>query len=154
MKSLLSQSVLSALLFGSYISAFPLESPSGLDQLAPRATAPSICSDFRRFDSSCWTTLQVADYLTSWNKTTPKCAKNGGNGSNCCTAGEPWSTCFLRLAIGSAGYSCDSLSPTFCTNPNVAVNDRLDPAIRFQARYVASAIFAIHLLFAGYDKGK
>ena len=146
---------LSAFLLASSVTAVPFELPSSSPQLNPRATAAPICSSDRRAaDPSCWTTLKIADYLTTWSKTTPSCSENNGDGSDCCEAAEPFSTCFLRLASGAAGYQCDRLNSNFCSDAATTISSKLSPAIQAQARYVSLAIYQIHLFFSSYSAGQ
>ncbi|KAI4178689.1 MAG: hypothetical protein LQ346_007364 [Caloplaca aetnensis] len=106
---------LSALLLASSVIAVPLDLSADAEKLTPRA--PPVCTTDRTLiDPLCWDTLKIGDYLTSWGKTTPKCADTGRTGVKCCTSTESWSTCFLRLATGSPGYKCDDMSPAFCGN--------------------------------------
>lgn len=146
-----SSSVL-ALLLASSVIAVPFDPSADAGKLAPRA-APVCTADGRIIDPSCWDALKIGDYLTSWGKSTPNCADISGSGSNCCSSRESWSTCFLRLASGTAGYQCDDMSPTFCTNAP-QLSEKIGPDIRPQVMYVIHAIFSVHQLFASYNKGK
>lgn len=55
---------------------------------------------------SCWDTLGMNQFMFRWNSTAQGCEK-----------GEIWSTCFLRLAYGMAGYDCSRLGSLKCTPP-------------------------------------
>ncbi|KAL8896959.1 MAG: hypothetical protein Q9207_007462 [Kuettlingeria erythrocarpa] len=109
-------------------------------------------ADESMIDPSCWDILKIDDYLASWGKTTPKCAVTGRFGVDCCTSTESWSTCFLRLATGSAGYKCDDMSPTFCGN-TPQLSAEIGPDIRPQVSYIVRGIFSIHQFFASYNRG-
>lgn len=57
---------------------------------------------------SCWDTLGMTQWMFNWNFTTTTCQP-----------GEIWSTCFLRLAYGSAGYDCSTLGSLNCSAPRL-----------------------------------
>lgn len=57
---------------------------------------------------SCWDSLGMMLWMFHWNSTTKTCEP-----------GEIWSTCFLRLAYGSAGYDCSMLGSLNCTAPRL-----------------------------------
>ena len=57
---------------------------------------------------SCWDSLEMNQWMFNWNFTTKTCEN-----------GELWSTCFLRLAYGSAGYDCSTLGSVNCTGPQL-----------------------------------
>lgn len=54
--------------------------------------------------ASCWKSLKVADYLTSWEK------KNFGN----CEEGQAWSTCFNIVAATLPGHDCLEINSAKC----------------------------------------
>lgn len=153
-------------LLASSVSAVPSRllsivdrrAPSNLDGQGTVGKSKASCNDLtNELSSSCWNTLQIDDYLTGWRKSIPDCAVSGGAGSDCCFfATEPWSTCFLRLATGSAGSDCSVLSQFSC-NPKLQsvqdLNSSLSPAIKAQVYYVTAAIFKIHWLFTSYYHG-
>ena len=101
------------------------------------------CTDLKAdFDSSCWVTLGLSDYLihpqTGWTFTTPSCTENS-SGANCCKPDEPWSTCYLHLAHGVAGDDCSEINPQSCTwDASLDV----DPSIAAQVRYVMRNIYS------------
>ena len=62
-------------------------------------------------NQTCWSSLHCLGSLKQWSADTQTCGQNYGqsgysNASLCCLSSEPWSTCFLRMAKGSAGSSC------------------------------------------------
>lgn len=57
---------------------------------------------------SCWDSLGMNEWMFNWNFTTKTCEP-----------GEIWSTCFLRLAYGSAGYDCSILGSLHCSAPRL-----------------------------------
>ena len=105
------------------------------------------------FDSSCWTSLGVTDFLLDdnkgWLKTTPVCSDS----TRCCLTGEEWSTCFLRLGRGLAGQNCTTLDDQTCTWDN-AVSSDLAPNVAAQIRYTIKAIYGVHDFFSSYYKGE
>ena len=104
------------------------------------------CTDLAsEFNSACWAQLGVSDFLnnpkTGWNVTTKMCsADSNDDGSDCCEAHEPWSTCFLRLALGAAGADCTNIGSQFC-NYQGQLSSAISPSIAPQYHYVARAIF-------------
>lgn len=150
------KSSISALLFVSSVSASPISSPLDLDYLQTRATFN--CTDAAAIPASrCWIDLKVGYYLTNWYRSTPDCADNKGDGSDCCryssSPPETWSACFLRLATDSTGYNCDTTSVATCNFLPVELNDNLNPAARAPAMYAITAIREVHNMFASYDEG-
>ena len=134
----------------SQVFGSPLSAPYGSQDLEPRTTFN--CSDIHGvFDSSCWETLDIAKYLndpvTGWNKTTPTC-EPADDGSKCCLAHEPWTTCFLRLATGTTGTDCTLIGqPVSACTFSTSVYPNLSPSIRNQVRYVVYAIVAVNSFF-------
>ena len=116
------------------------------------------CTDAEAiFDSSCWDTLHVPEYILNWNRTTPICAadKDGTDqdGSTCCEPDEPWSTCFLRLAHGIAGADCSSVIAQTCSwDPTLSPD--LPSSVVPQVRYVMRNIYVINSLIASLYYGK
>ena len=114
------------------------------------------CTDLRAEPSTaCWDELDIPDYLAGWNKTTPICQANGGpgnDGSACCVANEPWSTCFLRLAYGSTGSDCTTMNAQSCVLQ--PLNPKLDQSTAPKVGYVVRNIVAINNLFISYNTRK
>lgn len=104
--------------------------------------------------ASCWNDLAVADYLAAWSRETPTCSATKGDGSDCCVAEEPWSTCFLRVNSGQAGYECDSISMNSCATINPGVSDKIRTDLQPRVRYAMNAIFTVQSLFSSYNTGE
>ena len=71
---------------------------------------------------SCWDTLQMTDWMASWNTSTTICTPTQSVLTPCqCRVNEPWSTCFMRLSYErnrTASYVCTDLTkPEDCTEP-------------------------------------
>ena len=70
------------------------------------------------YDPSCYGQLGINAWLQSWNKTVPRCT-SASSGARCCgpsgNPNEPWSTCFLRLALGNADYDCSQINVKSCS---------------------------------------
>ena len=130
------------------------------------------------FESSCWTSEQVAFYLSDpttgenvnskhcspcissddakciqgWAYTTPKCDPANPDGVGCCTTDETWSTCFIRLGRGLAGANCNVVNAQECTwDDQLATN--LSSAIVPKVRYVLKNIYTINDFFTTYYEG-
>lgn len=135
-------------------AASPLNSDPSIANLDTRATYN--CSDLRAEPSTvCWDQLDIADYLAGWNKTTPICQATGAaqnDGSGCCAPNEPWTTCYLRLAYGSAGTDCTTLNTGSCVLRQLSPS--LDPSVAPKAGYVVRNIEVIYSLFFDYYTSK
>jgi hypothetical protein len=106
------------------------------------------CKDIRAApDSSCWATLGLSQYLndpnTGWNHTTPICDATMTSGA-CCIPGEPWTTCYLRLAHNIGGYDCSQINPQSCA---LNLQQSVDPSIAPQVHYVLKTIYSSYPLF-------
>lgn len=96
--------------------AGPISSPSTETKPRPLpATTATIssspnCTDLSNSTGatypSCWDSLGMNDWMFNWSFTVKTCE-----------SGEIWSTCFLRLAYGSAGYECSKLGSLNCSAP-------------------------------------
>ncbi len=98
------------------------------------------------FDSSCWGVLDLSDWLnnptTGWNHTHPPCDMTQDS-SQCCVAGEPWTTCFLRLGHGTGGSDCSQINVQTCSlDLHQSVND----TVAVQYHYVMKTIYSIKTL--------
>ena len=105
------------------------------------------------FFSECWDILKIHDYLvapvTGWINTVRYCDNVGNSwendGATCCVKGEPWSTCYLRLACPGAAFDCTSTSGGRCTDG--MINDiQVDPSIHAFVRYTVKNIYGKPLL--------
>ena len=133
----------------------------GSDDLeAPLTTKPNLlsnlekrqtynCTDLKApFDSRCWDELNLSGYLldpeTGWNHTTRVCATEqtaeDNDGSDCCKVGEPWTTCYLRLAHGSPGQDCSQINSQFCSYQST-LDPYMDPSIKPSVQYVMKNIY-------------
>ena len=108
-----------ALLFS--ISANATPTPTSTDDHLPKLEDRDIdCNGGNGavYDNSCWNTLNMTSWLQNWNATTSRC-NNSGDGSNCCgpsnNPNEPWSTCFLRLALSNSDYDCSQINLKSCS---------------------------------------
>lgn len=87
--------------------------PATTTAKSPNNSATPNCTDAIRKTTgatypSCWDTLQMNQWMFNWNFTTTSCED-----------GEIWSTCFLRLAYGSARYDCSRLGSLNCSEPQL-----------------------------------
>lgn len=112
------------------------------------------CTDLRADPSTlCWTELGLSDYIADWNRTTPTCKATGNDdGANCCTSDEPWTTCFLRLAYGTAGTDCSTINIQACHLAQLSPN--LKSSIAPKAAYVVRNIVEINNIFTSYYTGE
>ncbi|CAD6577221.1 MAG: hypothetical protein ASARMPREDX12_008269 [Alectoria sarmentosa] len=106
------------------------------------------CTDLEAsFDSSCWNTLNLGEYLNDpeigWNRTAAICTGDEDD-SACCLPTEPWTTCYLRLAHGFPGTDCSEINAQDCSyDPSLAVDPRIAPYVA----YTMKTIYAINDLF-------
>lgn len=115
------------------------------------------CTDpYAFFFSECWGILNIQDYLidpeTGWIATTRICQDSGGrnednNGANCCRKDEPWSTCYLRLAIPGSDHDCTSTSVDRCDAAMIQ-GIKVDPSIHPYVRYTVKNIYGMLVFFA------
>ena len=134
-------SVIAGFLLCSLTSAIPIQGTP----LEKRQTVN--CTDTRAiYDASCWNTLDLGNYLdnpvSGWNHTTPVCSNvpgPAGDGAACCEPGEPWSTCYLRLATGVATYNCLNINDQTCISEPT---ENVDPRIAPEVRYVLHTIYS------------
>ncbi len=131
-------------------AASPIYTDSSTANLETRNTYN--CTNLRADPSPiCWDELDISDYLAGWNRITPTCEVSGGDGSNCCTSEEPWTTCFLRLSYGAAGSDCTTVNLQECTLRPLSPN--LDASIAPKVGYVVRNIVAINSLFVSDYQG-
>ena len=116
----------------------PLPEPDPLQSLEKRAFDCQDTSPAAVFDASCWQQLNLSDFITGWR--VEPCPPDS-TGKNCSLPGEPWSTTFLRLAKGQAGFDCSSVSVGSC-HYDSDLDENLDPKIKPQVRYVMYTIFS------------
>ena len=135
-------------------TASPLHAQSHTANLQSRDTSTSTddCTNiFANSSTGCWDKLDIADYLASWNRTTPSYPANDDDAA-CCSPSEPWTTCFLRLSYDDPGTDCTQLGPQFCSlRP---LSPALDPSIAPKVRYVVNNIVSINSFFSSYDSGE
>ncbi len=134
----------STLLFVALSGHYALISAS---PLLPRQQTHN-CTDLHAiYDSRCWAELGMVDFLTDpktgWNTSTKTCDKST-DGANCCLLNEAWSTCFMRLALGSPGHDCSQINSQACTF-QVASAGQVDPALQPKYQYALKAIFGMTL---------
>ena len=112
------------------------------------------CTDLEAaFDSRCWNELNLSGFLmdpdTGWNHTVRVCSEvesaENNDGSDCCKQGEPWTTCFLRLAHGTPGQDCSQINSQFCSYQS-ALAPSLDPAVKPQYQYIMKNIYGKPIL--------
>ena len=96
------------------------------------------------FDSSCYATLGISDWLKNWNKTVPTCSADQ-DGSTCCgpsgSPNEPWSTCFLRLALADSGHDCTTIKIKNCELEGFKLASSVNASDMAQTRYVIWTIY-------------
>ena len=162
--------IVAASAFLSFAAAAPVQNrifPRSLEtRQAPNCNIGTQVDNPNAYDSSCWDTLGIMQYLTNWKATTPTCTdaeNSAGQTLSCCGASEPWSTCFLRLATTQLNaYDCTQLTPTG-NGPSCSLEANggrafalqgLDPTIASQVNYVALNIITINNFFATYYTGQ
>ena len=133
-------SLLSFLLsISSIISALPSQGPS----LSTRQEDGCTSTDPEAvYDSSCWESLDLTNWLTNWKP--PKICNGHDLGIGCCQENEFWSTCFLRLGMGHSGFDCSQIQANTnnCAFSDLIASD-LDPKERAQYRYILKTIFSM-----------
>ena len=135
----------------SYASASPLYTDSHTADLESRQA--TTCNTLGSAASAtCWDQLNIPDYLATWTGTTDTCAASNSDGSQCCNNGEPWTTCFLRLAYGTPGSDCTAMNSQSCVLNKLSTT--LSPKIAPTVQYVVRNIVNINGLFTGFNQGE
>ena len=132
--------VLSAVLLSTKaILAMPIEEPTIRLRDLNCAGGPGA-----PYDESCWGSLGLSDWLKNWNATAPKCA-GADDGSSCCgpsnNPNEPWTTCFLRLALGNADYDCSQINAKSCSLEGFTLSSKANSSDQAELRYVVRNIY-------------
>jgi hypothetical protein len=146
-QSLYLRSTLSAAFAISLTIASPVSSVDSFLSSRQLNVQPLVnCTDLTSaFDSSCWKTLDLSNYLnnatTGWNKTTSICDITHDS-SRCCIAGEPWTTCFLRLAHGTGGSDCSEINVQTCS---LDMHQTVTADMAPQVHYVMKTIYSTYL---------
>ena len=95
-------------------------------------------------DPSCWDLLDLTNFVTNWNKTTPVCPPGPTTGK-CCGTTEAWTTCFLRMNQPESGSDCTTISScAFSSSLRTIPNDSRMTA---QAHYVVFNIYGEKIPF-------
>ena len=122
---------------------------STMDSLRIEERATYNCSDLKAtFDRRCWVELGLSGFLidptAGWNHTVRICedveSVESNDGSDCCKTGEPWTTCFLRLAHGTPGQDCSQINSQFCAYQS-NLDPSMDPAVKPQYQYIMKNIY-------------
>ena len=162
-----------------YVLASPILTlpASNLPSPTPEADCYNLTA---AFNSTCWDTLDIADYLTNpqtgWVSHVPTCDDSTSSGINkqgCCdfANGEPWSTCYIRIGRGLPGTDCSVINPTSCdwdeeqrmyfaidgnswnVLTQIVVNQTLSPWEQARARYVIWTLVNVNTFFNTYYTG-
>lgn len=110
------------------------------------------CTDPRAdFFEECWGYLNLTAWLQNWNQTTRICSNvpdgTDSDGSDCCSADEPWTTCFLHLAHGVAGADCSEINAQPCSwNVDFMRTLTISPEVY----YVMRNIYVVNNFFTTY----
>ncbi|KAF6220408.1 hypothetical protein HO133_002840 [Letharia lupina] len=114
-------------------NAHPLPAATTANSSSPDCT--DLSSSTGAMYPSCWDSLQMNQWMFNWNFTTKTCEQ-----------GEIWSTCFLRLAYGSAGFDCSTLGSLNCSAPRLG-----GPVTDAHVFYGAFNIYAINTYFTTWE---
>lgn len=149
------QLALSVIIGSAWISAIAALTPgnSGSYLEVRSELVGAECTSPTNISVTCWYQLEIPAYLTQWAATHPTCI-SAANETDCCISGEPWSTCFMRLAYAfdSSRYALYGLNCTgfgTCQEPPLAPPflPSLPSGITIQEFYVLNTIYAINALF-------
>ena len=145
------QVALSVTIGSAWISAIAALEPGTSGKFLEERTelVGSECTSPTNISVTCWYQLEIPTYLTQWASTHPTCT-SATNETDCCISGEPWSTCFMRLAyaFNSSHYAAYGLNCTgfgACQEPPLAP---LPSGITIQEFYVLNTIYSINALFS------
>lgn len=130
-------------LLSSYsTSAYPVTQPP----LLPRQTDCTVLN--QGFDPSCWSVLGLSKYLDNWNKTTPVCTANNGNG--CCNPDELWSNCFIRLATNGLRTDDCSIINKACASEPTYAEEQVTSVIAPEVYYIVHSIYYMNDFFTSW----
>ena len=127
--------------------------------LQSRQTDDECSSAAQVYRASCWDEFDVSTYLQNWNQTYSKTTCGtvedplDCDTGRTCLSDEPWSSCYLRLALQKAGESCLSLDGQGC-DANSKLDPYLAPSILSQVRYTVRSIYMVESFFGSYFTGK
>ena len=142
MKSRSDAVILCSLFLSIAFSAAAPSSPlDGRQLVSDCNSAPKI------FNETCWDTLNLTSWLTSWSL--PVCKPGQidcqGDAKNCCEPTENWSNCFLRVAAGVDLFNCTQFNTGSCATPPTSLSNSLDSDTLPEVWYVVKNIFGKHL---------
>lgn len=102
------------------------------------------------YNSSCYAILKISQWLYFWQMRVTQCP-NGTPVCKGCLSDKAWSTCFLRLALGTAGRDCTKINVKSCELEDF---DLVDPnSIDMPVvRYIVRNIYAIDNPFTNWCK--
>ena len=146
------QLALSVIVGSVWISAIAASTPGNSDTYLEERSqlVGGNCSSPMNASATCWNQLQIPTYLAQWSGAHPTC-ETGANETECCISGEPWSTCFMRVAYAfdSTRYAAYGMNCTGfhgCTDPLLAPT--LPDGITIQEFYVLNNIYVINVVFS------
>ena len=125
------------------VNVSPMEGNSlSNNPLLTRETPESRCI-LGIYDSSCWRILNLSDWLSNWNSTTPPCVTETDTSARCRAAGEAWTTTFLRIAQNiTGGPDCVLLDACLGDSPNSnQIRKDIDSLEAARYRYVCYNIY-------------
>ena len=149
------QLALSVIIGSAWISAIAASIPGSSGRYLEERSelVGAECTSPINISFTCWNQLGIPAYLTQWAATHPTCT-SAANETDCCISGEPWSTCFMRLAYAfdSSHYAVYGLNCTgfgSCQEPPLAppLAPSLPSGITIQEFYVLNTIYAINAFF-------
>lgn len=95
-------------------------------------------------DSECWNILELDDWLAQWFKSTPQCAPSAPSQFDCNKRDppEPWTTTFMRIAMGGGGWNgCSEVRNANCQyNPDPCLGEGDTDLTKARYKYVAYTI--------------
>ncbi|KAI4196946.1 MAG: hypothetical protein LQ346_003134 [Caloplaca aetnensis] len=106
-------------------------------------------------DSECWNILELDDWLAQWFKSTPQCAPSAPSQFDCNKRDppEPWTTTFMRIAMGGGGWNgCSEVRNANCQyNPDPCLGEGDTDLTKARYKYVAYTISQIHQFFSTWS---
>ncbi len=95
-------------------------------------------------DSECWDILELDDWLAQWFKNTPQCAPRATSQFACNKRDppEPWTTTFMRIAMGGGAWNgCSEVRNANCQyNPDPCLGEGDTDLTKARYKYVSYTI--------------
>ncbi|KAL8929518.1 MAG: hypothetical protein Q9208_001187 [Pyrenodesmia sp. 3 TL-2023] len=102
-------------------------------------------------DAECWAELELDAWIAEWFKITPQCPPRAASQFACNKRDppEPWTTTFMRIAMGGGAWNgCSEIRNSNCQyNPYPCLGEGDTDLTKARYKYVAYTISQLHQFF-------